>query len=158
MVFPVVMYGCESWTIKKAVANKWCFQTVVLENTLQSPLDCKAIKPVNLKGYQSWIFSGRTKAETEAPILWLPDVKSWLTEKDSDAGKHWGQEKGMTEDEMIWWHHWLNNMNLSKLQEIVEVREAWIVVVHRVAKCRTGLSSWTTTKSCTFSVSSIFTF
>ena len=97
------------------VAKKWCFQTVVLEKTLESPLDYKAIKPVNLKENQSWIFSGRTNAKADAPILWLPDVKSWLTGKGSDAGKHRGQEKGVTEGEMIGWHHWLNNMNFSKL-------------------------------------------
>ena len=97
------------------VAKKWCFQTVVLRKTLESPLDYKAIKPVNLKESQSWIFSGRTNAKADAPILWLPDVKSWLTGKDSDAGKHWGQEKGVTEGEMIGWHRWLNNMNFSKL-------------------------------------------
>ena len=97
------------------VAKKWCFQTVVLRKTLESPLDYKAIKPVNLKENQSWIFSGRTNAKADAPILWLPDVKSWLTGKDSDAGKHWGQEKGVTEGEMIGWHRWLNNMNFSKL-------------------------------------------
>ena len=102
-VFPVVMYGCESWTIKK----KWCFWTVGLEKTLESPLDCKEIKPVNSKGNQSWIFLGKTDAET--PILWPRDEKSWLIRKDPDAGNGWRQEeKGMTEDEMAGWHHWLN--------------------------------------------------
>ena len=82
--------------------KNWCFWTVVLEKTLESPLDCKEIKPVNSKGDQSWIFIGRTDAEAEAPILWLPDVKSQLIRKDPDAGKDWGQEgKGVTEDEMI---------------------------------------------------------
>ena len=89
--------------------KNWCFWTVVLEKTLESPLDCKEIQPVHPKGYQSWICSGRTDAEAETPILWPPDVKSWLIWKDPDAGKDWRQEeKGMTEDEMVGWHHWLN--------------------------------------------------
>ena len=89
------------------VLRNWCFQTVVLEKTLESPLDFKEIKPVNHKGNQSWIFIGRTDAE--APILWPPDAKSQLIGKDPDVGKDWGQEeKGATEDEMIGWHHWLN--------------------------------------------------
>ena len=83
-------------------------KTVVLEKTLENPLDCKEIK-VNSKGNQTWIFIGRTDAEAEAPMLWPPDVKSWLTGKDPDAGKDWGQEeKGMTEGEMVRWHHWLD--------------------------------------------------
>ena len=94
----------ESW-----VLENWCFWTVVLEKTLESPLDCKEIKPVNPKGDQSWMFIGRTYAEAETPILWPPDGKSWLIWKDPDAGKDWGQEeKGMTEDEMVGWHHWLD--------------------------------------------------
>ena len=103
MVFPVVMYGCESWTHKESWALKnWCFWTVVLEKTLQSPLDYKEIQPVNLKGNQSWIFIGRTDAKAETPALWPPDVKSWLIGKDPDTGKDWGQEeKGTTEDKMV---------------------------------------------------------
>ena len=94
----------ESWTLKN-----WCFWTVVLEKTPESPLDCKEIQPVHSKGDQSWVFFGRTDAEAETPILWPPDVKSWLIGKDPDAGKDWGQEeKGTTEDEMVGWHHWLN--------------------------------------------------
>ena len=109
MVFPVVMYACESWTIKKWVLKNWCFWTVVLEKTLESPLDCKEIQSVNPKENQSWMFIGRTDAEAETPILWPPDVKNWFTGKDPDAGKDWGQEeKGTTEDEMFGWHHWLN--------------------------------------------------
>ena len=111
MVFPVVMYGCESWAIKKAESapKNWCFWTVVLEKTLESPLDCKEIRPVHPKGYQSWVFIGRTDVEAETPILWPPDAKSWLIWKGPDAGKDWGQEeKGMTEDEMVGWHHRLN--------------------------------------------------
>ena len=87
----------------------WCFWTVVLEKTLESPLDCKEIQPVHPKEDQSWVFIGRTDAKAETPILWAPHVKSWLIGKDSDAGKDWGQEeKGTTEDEMAGWHHWLN--------------------------------------------------
>ena len=110
MVFPVVMYGCESWTIKKAEGQKnWCFWTAVLEKTLESPLDCKEVQPVHPKGDQSWVFIGRTDAEAETPILWPPDAKSWLIWKAPDAGKDGGQEeKGMTEDEMFGWHHPLN--------------------------------------------------
>ena len=94
----------ESWAPKN-----WCFWTVVLEKTLESPLDCKEIQPVHPKGNQSWIFIGRTDAEAEAPILWPPDVKNWLLRKDPDAGKDWRQEeKGMTEDEMVGWHHWFD--------------------------------------------------
>ena len=94
----------ESWVLKN-----WCFWTMVLEKTLESPLDCKEIKPVNPKGSQSWIFIGRTVAEAETPILWPPDGESWLIRKDPDAGKYWRQEeKGTTEDEMIGWHHWLD--------------------------------------------------
>ena len=108
MVFPVVMYGCESWTVKNALKN-WCFWTVVLEKTLKSPTDCKEIQPVHSKGDQSWIFIGRTYAEAETPILRPPHVKSWLLGKDSDAGRDWGQEeKGTTEDEMPGWHHRLD--------------------------------------------------
>ena len=94
----------ESWA-----PNNWCFWTVVLEKTLESPLDCKEIQPVHPKGDQSWIFIGRTDAEAETPILWPPDVKNWLLRKDPDAGKDWRQEKkGRTEDEMVGWYHRLN--------------------------------------------------
>ena len=94
----------ESWASKN-----WCFWTEVLEKTLESPLDCKEIQPVHPKGNQPWIFIGRTDGEAETPILCLPDAKTWLIGKDPDAGKDWGQEeKGMTEDEMVGWHHWLN--------------------------------------------------
>ena len=86
----------------------WCFQTVVLERTLENPIDSKEIKPVDPNENQPWLFSGRTDAETEAPIFCLPDSKSQLIGKDPDAGKDWRQEKGMTEDEMVGWHHWLN--------------------------------------------------
>jgi len=94
----------ESWAQKS-----WCFWTVVLEKALEIPLDCKEIQPVHPKGDQSWVFIGRTDVEAETPIFWLPDAKSWLIWKDPDAGKDWRQEeKGMTEDEMVGWHHGLN--------------------------------------------------
>ena len=132
MVFPVVMYGCgldqkESWVLKN-----WCFWTVVMEKTLESPLNCKKIKPVNLKGNQSWIFIGRSDAEAEAPIPWSPDAKSQLIGKDLDAVKYWRQEeKETTEDEMVLgWHYWLNGHELGKLQEMVKNREAWCAAVH----------------------------
>ena len=88
--------------------KNWCFQIVVLEKTLESPLDHKKIKPVNPKGNQTWTFIGKTDAEAEAPIIWSPDAKSWLIGKDPDAGKDWGQEKGTTEDELVRQHHQLN--------------------------------------------------
>ena len=94
----------ESWAPKN-----WCFWTVVLEKTLESPLDCKEIQPLHSKGDQPWVFFGRTDAKAETPILWPPHVKSWLIGKDSDAGRDWGQEeKKTTEDEMAGWHHWLD--------------------------------------------------
>ena len=102
MVFPVVVYRCENWALKN-----WCCWTVVLKETLESPLGRKEIQPVHPKGNQSWIFFGRTDAE--APILWPPDAKNWLIWKDPDGGKDWRQEeKGTTEDEMAGWHHRLN--------------------------------------------------
>ena len=106
MVFPVVIYGCESWAIKKTELKNWCFWTVVLEKTLESPLDCKVIQPVHPKGNQSWIFIGRTDIEAETPILWPPGAKNWLIWKDPDAGKDWRQkEKGTTGDELVVRHH-----------------------------------------------------
>ena len=94
----------QSW-----VLQNWCFWTMVLEKTLESPLDCKEIQPVHPRGDQSWVFIGRTDAEAETPILWPPDAKSWLFGKDPDAGKDWGQEeKGTIEVEMVGWHHWLD--------------------------------------------------
>ena len=94
----------ESWAPKN-----WCFWTVVLEKTLESPLDCKEIQPVHPKGDQSWVFIGRIDAKAETPVLWPPQVKSWLIGKDPNAGKDWGQEgKGTTKDEMAGWHHRLN--------------------------------------------------
>ena len=108
-VFPVIMYGCELDCKESWAPKNWCFWTVVLQKTLESPLDCKEIQPVHSKGNQSWVFIGRTDVKAEAPILWPPDAKSWLIWKDPDAGKDWRQEeKGMTEDKMAGCHHWLN--------------------------------------------------
>ena len=115
LVFPVVMYGCESWTIKKAKRQRIdTFEPVVLEKTLESPLDCKEIQPVHPKGDQSWVFIGRTDVEAKTLILWPPDVKSWFIWKNRDAGKDWRQEeKGTTEDEVVEWHHQLNGHGLG---------------------------------------------
>ena len=94
----------ESW-----VPKNWCFWTVVLDKTLESPLDCKEIQPVHSEGDQPWDFFGKNDAKAETPVLWPPHARSWLIGKDSDAGRDWGQEeKGTTEDEMAGWHHWLN--------------------------------------------------
>ena len=110
MVFLVVMYGCESWTIKKAEHRRIdAFELCCWRSLLRVPLDCKEIQPVHPKGNQFWIFIGRTNAEAETPVLWPPDARNWLIWKDPDAGKDWGQEeKGTTEDWMVGWHHWLN--------------------------------------------------
>ena len=98
-----------SFTVRGLIHMVFIFWTVVLEKTLESPLDCKEIQPVHCEGDQPWDFFGRNDAEAETPVLWPPDAKSWLTGKDSDAGRDWGQEeKGTTEDEMAGWHHWLD--------------------------------------------------
>ena len=116
MVIPIVMYLCESWTKKEGwVSRNWCFWTVVLKKTLESPLGCKEIKSVHPKGNQPWIFIGRTDAKTEAPILWPPDAKNWLTGKDSDDGENGEQEeKEVTEDEMAGWHHQLTGHEFTQ--------------------------------------------
>ena len=111
MVFPVVMYGCESWTINKEswALKNWCFRTVFLEKILESPLICKEIKPVNPRENQSWMFIGRTDAEVDAPLLWPSDAKNWLIGKDPDAGKDWRQEeKGTTG-----WDGWMSSPTRS---------------------------------------------
>ena len=136
----------EGW-----VPKNWCFQTVVLEKTLQSLLDSNEIKPVSPKGNQIWVFIGKTDAEAEALILWPADAKSRLIGKDPDAGKGWGQEKGVTEDRLVVWHHQLSEHELSKLQEIVKNPEAWHAAVLGVPNSWIYLSSWTTTICCCFS-------
>ena len=129
----------ESWALKN-----WCFWAVVLEKTLESPLDCKEIQPVHPKGNQSWIFIRRTDVEAETPILWPPDVKNWLIWEDPDAEKDRKQEeKGTIEDEMVGGHHRLNGHEFEQAQELVMDREAWRAAVHGVAKSRTQLSDWT---------------
>ena len=152
-VFPVVMYGCESWTIR--APNNWCFQNMMLEKTLESPLDSKEIKSINPKGNKPWIFTRRTDAESEAPILWPPVVKSLLTGKDPDARKDWGQEeKGMTGDEMAEGTIDSTDMSLSKLQETMKDREAWRSAAHGVTKNQTQQRDWTTTNGDSKKISS----
>ena len=142
MVFPVVMCELdhkEAWGLKN-----WYFQTVVLENILESPLDSKGIKPVNPKRNQSWIFIGRTDAEAKAPILWPSDGKTWLIGKDPDAAIDWEQEKRAKRMKLLDGITDSMHMSLSKLREIVKDREAWHAAVHRVTKNQTWLNDWTT--------------
>ena len=126
---------------KEGWAPKNCFWIVVLEKALESPLDSKQIKPVNPKGNQPWIlFTGRTDAEAETPILWPPDAKSWPTGNDPDAGKDWRwEEMGMTEDEMVGWHHWLKGHDCEQTPEVVKDREAWRVAVQGSKRVRHNL-------------------
>ena len=145
MVFPVVMYRWweldhkECWVLKN-----WWFWIVVLEKTLESPLDCKEIQPVKPKGNQPWIFMGRTDAEASASILWPPDTKNWLTGKDSDAGNDWKQEeKRMTEDEMVGSHHQLKRHEFEQIQADSERRRS-LVCFSSWGHSRTWLSDWTT--------------
>ena len=126
--------------------KNWCFQTVVLERTPESPLDSKKIKPVNLRGDQPWTYTGRTDAEAEAPVFSSSDANRLLIGKVSDAGKDWGQkEKRASEDEMVDSITYAMNMNLGKLWEMVRDREAWSAAVYGVAKSQTWLGGWTTT-------------
>ena len=131
----------ESWAPKN-----WCFWTVVLE-TFDSPLDCKEIHPVHPKGDQSWIFTGRTDAEVEAPILWPPDAKNWVTGKDRDAGKDWRQEdKGMTEDEMVGRHLWLNGHEFEQALGVGDGQGGLACCSPWVTKSLSWPSDWTVTK------------
>ena len=159
MVFLVVMYGCKSWTIKKAECQRIDAFELWYWRRLLRVLDCKEIKPVNLKGNQSWIFIRKTDAEAEAPILWLLHVKSWLIRKDPDAGKDWRQEKkGTTDKEMVGWHHWLNGQEFEHLWEMVKDREVWHAAGDGVTKSETWLSDWTTTTYATWEQNPIIKF
>ena len=129
----------ESWAPKN-----WYFWTVVLEKTIENPLDCKEIQPVHRIENQSWILIGRTDVEAESPILWPPDVKNWLIRKDTGAGQDWRQkEKRMTEDETVGWRHQLSGHEFEQAPGVGVDREAWCAAVHGIAKSWTRLSDWT---------------
>ena len=129
----------EGWAPKD-----WCVWTVVLEKTLESPLDCKEIQPVHSEGDQPWDCFGRNDVKAETPILWPPLAKNWLTGKDSDAGRDWGQEeKGMTEDEMAGWHHWLDGRESEWTPGVGDGQGGLVCCDSRVAKGWTRLSDWT---------------
>ena len=144
ITFPVVMYGCENWTTKKAEHGRtdafelWCWRRLL------RVLDCKEIQPVHPKGNQSWIFIGKTDDEAETPILWPPDAMSWLIGKDPDDGKDWRQEeKWATEDGMVGWHHRLDGQEFEQIPGVVIDREAWHAAAHGVTKGQTWVSDWT---------------
>ena len=138
------MYGCEldhkeSWALKN-----WCFWTVVLEKTLESPLDCKEIQPIHPKADQSWVFIGKTNVEVETPILWPPDAKSWFIWKNLDVGKDWRrEEKGMTEDEMVGWHHWPSEHEFEQALRVVDGQRSLTYCSPWLSKELDMLSEWT---------------
>ena len=145
-VFPVVMYGCENWTIKKAECRRIAAFELWYWRRLESPLDYKESKPINPKGSQPWIFIGRTDAEAEAPILWPLDAKSQLIAKDPDAGKDRRQEKKRaTEHETVEWHHQLNGHEFVQTPEDSEGQESLVCSCPWGHKIRTWLSDWSTT-------------
>ena len=129
----------ESW-----VPKNWCFWTVVLEKTLESPLHCKEIQPVHPKGDQSWVFTGRTDARAETPILWPPQVKSWFIGKDPDAGRNWGQEEnGMIKDEVAGWHPWLDGHEFEQAPGVGDGQGGLVCCNSWGRKACTRLSGWT---------------
>ena len=144
MVFPVVIYGCELDHKESWVQKNWCFWSVVLEKTL-SPLDSKEIQPVHPKGNQSWMYTGRTDAETEAPILWPPDVKCRLIRKDPDAGKDWSRRRRERQRMTLLTNTDTMDMSLRKLWEMVKDKDTWHAILHGVVKSQTWLSNWKTT-------------
>ena len=147
MVFPVVMYVCESWTIKKSKLQRIDAFKLWLEKTLESPLVCKEIQPVNPEGNQSWIFIGRTDAEAEDAVHWQPDGKGWFTSKDPDARRNWGQklEGGSRgSNEMIKWHHWLKWHEFGKT--LGDSRTEDPDVLQSMGPQRVRLNDWATTK------------
>ena len=143
MVFPVVMYRCESWTVKKAKCQRidafelWCWRRL-----LRVPWTVRRSNQSILKD-QSWVLFGRTDAKAETPVLWPPHAKSWLIGKDSDAGRDWGQEeKGTTEDEMAGWHHQPNGREFEWTPGVGDGQEGWHAAIHGVTKSWTRLSDW----------------
>ena len=141
--FPVVTYSCESWTIKKEESQRIDAFKLWLEKTPESPLDCKGIKPVILKGDKPWIFTGRTDAEAEAPVFWSSNVNKWLIRKVPDAGKHWRQKEKQTQ-RIRWCDGIIDvmNKNFGKHQEMLRDREAWNATVYEITKSWTELDDW----------------